>query len=509
MKKKRILYFIVVLMSVSLLLIIVMQTGHILRSYNEKKELVDRGVREALSNALRRLEKQDAMFFVYDKMMSDKLPKHDSTYPVDPNMSQFGYNPNPAKRPSTNFSISISFPHGGTQIVEFSSTEASNYFSYSVFERYFNENIVSNPVGIDQLIMELEKEYEIRRKPIEKRFDKNFIKDVIATELQQRGLELDFEFALGDGEQQIKMKSDNFDENYSDDTYKMNLTPGHILSNPDALYIYFPGKRKYVLQGIWAQVISSVVFTLIILITFGITLFTMYRQKKIGEIKSDFVNNMTHEFKTPLATIQLAAAAIKNPKMRDNPQVLEKFTDIINQETQKMNHHVEQVLQMALLDKESLRLKKEPVDMHEIIEKAISNIELIIKERAGIIKPVLNAENHVIIVDKDTLLNVVNNLLDNANKYSTEAPEISIFTYNRNQFFVLEVEDKGIGMSKDVQNRVFDKFYRAPTGNIHNIKGFGLGLNYVREIVLAHKGDIQIKSTQCKGTTFTISLPLQ
>jgi len=218
---------------------------------------------------------------------------------------------------------------------------------------------------------------------------------------------------------------------------------------------------------------------------------------------------MTHEFKTPLATIQLAAAAIKNPKMRDNPQVLEKFTDIINQETQKMNHHVEQVLQMALLDKESLRLKKEPVDMHEIIEKAISNIELIIKEREGIIKPVLNAENHVIIADKDTLLNVVNNLLDNANKYSTEAPEISIFTYNRNQFFVIEVEDKGIGMSKDVQNRVFDKFYRAPTGNIHNIKGFGLGLNYVREIVLAHKGDIQIKSTQCKGTTFTISLPLQ
>jgi len=510
MKKKRILYFIVALMSVSLLLIITMQGGHIIRSYNEKSELVDRDVREALAQALRRLEKQDALFFVYDKMQAGKSQYPDSTYPVDPNMTHGSFNPASQGFSGGNFSISISSANGGTHVVEFSNAlTPDGFLSYSVLEQYFSENSGNTNIDFDALISEIEKEYEIRRRPIESRFDKAFIETVIQKELSQQGLDLDFEFAVLNGNQEIKIRSDNFSDSLSEDAYKINLTPGNILSNPDALYVYFPNKRKYVLEGIYAQILTSVVFTLIIIITFGITLMTVIRQKKLTDIKNDFINNMTHEFKTPLATIQLAAASIKNPKIRENQAVVEKFTDIISQETQRMNQHVEQVLQMALLDRESLKLKKEPVDMHELITDAVSNIELIIAEREGRIRAVLKAEKHVITADKDTLMNVVNNLLDNANKYSTDAPDITVYSYNRNGQFVFEVEDKGIGMNKEVQNKVFDKFYRASTGNIHNIKGFGLGLNYVREIVMAHKGDIQIKSQASRGSTFTIILPMQ
>ncbi|HRW22332.1 MAG TPA: HAMP domain-containing sensor histidine kinase, partial [Bacteroidales bacterium] len=178
-------------------------------------------------------------------------------------------------------------------------------------------------------------------------------------------------------------------------------------------------------------------------------------------------------------------------------------------ETQRMNHHVEQVLQMALLEKQGVKVKLKPEDMHELIIDAVHNIELIIGERQGSINTDFKATDYIVPIDKDAMYNVMSNLLDNANKYSPEKLEVNIRTYNKNNNFVFEVQDKGLGMSKDVQSHIFDRFYRANTGNVHNIKGFGLGLNYVKEIITAHNGEIRVKSTINKGSTFIVYLPIK
>jgi two-component system phosphate regulon sensor histidine kinase PhoR len=247
----------------------------------------------------------------------------------------------------------------------------------------------------------------------------------------------------------------------------------------------------------------------IFILVFGASLFALIRQKKLTEIKNDFINNMTHEFKTPIATIKLAASSIKNEKTRSNEVTMSKMLDIISQETNKMNHHIEQVLQMAMLDMQNLEIKKTKENANDIVADAVNNIELVIEENGGLIELNICAENLKIPVDRDLMTNVLSNLLDNAIKYSKEFPEIIVTSFIKDDKFNISIEDKGIGMSKEVQNKVFDRFYRAPMGNVHNIKGFGLGLNYALEIVSAHKGNISVKSMQGKGSTFTVSLPLK
>ena len=275
------------------------------------------------------------------------------------------------------------------------------------------------------------------------------------------------------------------------------------------MLVDFPNKNQYALESIYAQLATSIFLILIFILVFGISTYALIRQKKLSEIKNDFINNMTHEFKTPIATIRLAAASIKNEKARSNPDAMENMLDIITQETNRMNHHVELVLQMAVLDKQNLELKKEKEDINDIIYDSVHNIELVIAEKGGVVTFNPCEDNVFLNIDRDLLGNVLSNLLDNAIKYSKDFPEITVNSFIKGDKFNISIEDKGIGMSKEVQNKIFDRFYRAPMGNVHNIKGFGLGLNYAREIVYAHKGFISVKSTQGKGSVFTISLPLK
>jgi two-component system phosphate regulon sensor histidine kinase PhoR len=287
------------------------------------------------------------------------------------------------------------------------------------------------------------------------------------------------------------------------------MTPGSLFSNPDILMVDFPDKDKYALESIFAQLATSDFLVLIFIITFGVSLYALIRQKKLSEIKNDFINNMTHEFKTPIATIKLAAASIKNEKTRSNPAVMANMLDIITQETNRMNHHVEQVLQMAVLDKQNLELKKHPESINDLVSDTVNNVELVVAEKGGTVNLNICAEDVLLNIDRDLMTNVLSNLLDNAIKYSHESPQITVTTYQKSDKFHIAIEDKGIGMSKEVVSKVFDRFYRAHTGNVHNIKGFGLGLNYAREIVMAHKGIITVKSSLGKGSTFTVILPIK
>ncbi len=507
MKKKRMVTGIVLLMSVSLILIISMQTVHLVNAYNKSKEMIDRGVSEAISRTLVTLQKHDAIFFVYDRL-NQNGKNTDSIFPVDPYLSQLGLNQTFSQVSGGGMQIQVhSYPGAGTDKMSYSFY--SGFSDLSAVESYMYQQFNQEQMEFDQIVMQLETEFMQRQVPIEQRFDSRTVSDILEKSLLSLGLDLDFEFAITDDEKNIKLSSENFDINNSGDCYKFNMTPGSLFSNPDVLLVNFPNKDRYALESVYAQLATSVFLTLLFIITFGISLYALIRQKKLSEIKNDFINNMTHEFKTPIATIKLAAASIKNEKTQANPVVMANMLDIISQETSRMNHHVEQVLQMAVLDKQNLELRKNKESINDLVSDAINNIELVVAEKGGSITLNICADDVMLNIDRDLMNNVISNLLDNAIKYSQNSPEIIVTTFIKSDKFNISIEDKGIGMSKEVISKVFDRFYRAHTGNIHNIKGFGLGLNYAREIVMAHKGLITVKSTLGKGSTFTVILPLK
>ena len=280
---------------------------------------------------------------------------------------------------------------------------------------------------------------------------------------------------------------------------------------PESLTIIVPEYKKIVYQSLRVPILSAIIFTIIIITAFYLTVRTMLRQKKLSEIKNDFINNMTHEFKTPIATISLAVDALRNEKVISNKEKMNYFSTIIKEENRRMNRQVETILKAALLDKQEVQLLLRPMHAHEIIRDVADNFSLQLEDRNGKIELELNAENDFIEADEVHLSNLVNNLIDNAIKYSKDdqPPVIKIATASTNKSIIITIEDNGIGMTKETAKRVFEKFYRAHTGNIHNVKGFGLGLSYVKTMVEAHGGIIKVDSILGKGSTFTIELPIK
>jgi two-component system phosphate regulon sensor histidine kinase PhoR len=289
--------------------------------------------------------------------------------------------------------------------------------------------------------------------------------------------------------------------------YKVRLFPDNIIKKDVILSVVFPERTNYVLGSMTWILGGSLLFSLFIFSTFALSLYFIIRQKKISEMKSDFINNMTHEFKTPIATISLAADTITNSKVINDENSIRHFIGLIKKENSRMNKQVETILQIASLDKKEIEFSFEKTSLHTIIERAVETIEIQVQQRQGTIKVDLKATDDKVHGDSEHLTSLVHNLLDNAIKYSPQAPEIYVQTKNTGDGIVLTVEDKGIGMSKSVQSKIFGRFYRQSSGNIHDVKGFGLGLNYVRAIVDAHKGEITVISEPGKGSRFEIFLP--
>lgn len=285
--------------------------------------------------------------------------------------------------------------------------------------------------------------------------------------------------------------------------YSVELFPEDIPS-PGMLKVHFPTKNSYVWRSAWLNFLGSILFTGIILFSFAYTIFVIFRQKKVSEMKNDFINNMTHEFKTPIATISLASDSITSPMISGNPDKVRRFANIIKQENIRMNNQVEKVLQMAVIEKQDFSMNTADVNVHEVIDRAMENIGLQVEKREGTAKAVLEATNPIVEGDLTHISNIINNLLDNANKYSPENPDITVYTRNVNSGVQVTVEDKGMGMSKEARKHIFDKFYRVHTGNLHDVKGFGLGLSYVKAMMTAHKGTIDVKSELGKGSSFTL-----
>ncbi|WP_238988395.1 sensor histidine kinase [Aureibaculum marinum] len=345
------------------------------------------------------------------------------------------------------------------------------------------------------------------RKPIYDRVSSNEIKLNLENELRDRGVDTKFEFGVyGDG-LATKVKSNKF-KNIEGKSYGVPLFIDNNGNSDYELRVAFPSKDEYILSSITSILILAAVFILVIIFAFGSALYQLIKQKQISEIKTDFINNMTHEFKTPIATINLALDAIKNPKIINDTEKVLRYSEMIRQENKRMHGQVENVLRISRLEKNQLDITKGVNDLHDIIEDSITHVELIIKNKGGYINLHLEALQSEVMVNKFHFTNVITNILDNAIKYTNEPPKIDIYTENAGNYIILHVKDQGIGMNKNVQKHVFDKFYREQKVNIHDVKGHGLGLSYVKKIVEHHHGNVYVESEKGKGSTFTIKLPL-
>lgn len=351
------------------------------------------------------------------------------------------------------------------------------------------------------------------------RFTKDEISQIIRNAFDQFNLKkYSFEFAVVENSiNGRQLLSDNYYNLYLDTNKNLNyvypLEPpsgGNYenLVNEELLNVIVPNQKTIIWREMFWFIIGAIVFTLIITAAFFVTIKTLLKQKKLSEIKSDFINNMTHEFKTPLATISLAVDALKNDKVKGNEEKTGYFTNIIKEENKRMNKQVETILQAALLDKQEVQLNLKKLPAHDLITAALNNITLQVEEKQGTLDVKLDAEKDMILADEVHFTNLINNLLDNAVKYSKENLAIKLTTENSGSNLKIKIEDNGIGMNKETVNRIFEKFYRAHTGNVHNVKGFGLGLSYVKTMVEAHHGTIKADSVLGKGSTFIINIPL-
>jgi two-component system phosphate regulon sensor histidine kinase PhoR len=362
--------------------------------------------------------------------------------------------------------------------------------------------------------------FNIARLPtIADRYSTAEIQDKLNKAFKKEGLEdVRFEFAVTSNSDDFvfEMQSEHFDKESADTThFRQRVIPiipdagtslDGLLPN-EHLFIIIPDFKIQVWQSLTWMIIFSALFTLIIIAAFYTTLRTMLNQKKMSEIKSDFINNMTHEFKTPIATISLAVDAMKNEKVINDKTKWQYFNNIIKDENKRMNKHVETILQAALMEKQEFSLNLSPVHIHELLSGIADNFQLQLQDKNGKIEFLFNAANDLVHADEVHFTNILSNLIDNAIKYSKEKLVIKLITHRTPKFFIIQVQDNGIGMSKETVKRVFEKFYRAHTGNLHNVKGFGLGMSYVKSVVDAHKGKIKVESTLGKGSTFTIEIP--
>lgn len=372
-------------------------------------------------------------------------------------------------------------------------TRLSRIVSMNDVERYSLEQIVA---------------FVSRKIPIHKRISEEQIESILDEELAERELNTRYEFAVYNNDLITAVHSDGFIQGSRETTFSVPLFVDVEGDQDYQLLATFPGEKRFIISSVMGMAALSILFTLIIVIAYASALQQLVKQRQISQIKTDFINNMTHEFKTPIATINLALDAVKNPKISSNEDFLKRYLDMIREENKRMHAQVENVLRISKLEKNELDLSKERLKLHDIVEDAVTHIELIVEDREGYVNTHLGALQSHILANESHFTNVIVNILDNAVKYSSGKPEIDVYTENVKNYVVLKIKDKGDGMTKNIQKRIFDKFYREHTGDIHNVKGHGLGLAYAKRIVEDHTGEIYVQSEKGKGSTFIIKLPL-
>ncbi|MEX0883017.1 MAG: HAMP domain-containing sensor histidine kinase [Cyclobacteriaceae bacterium] len=395
----------------------------------------------------------------------------------------------------------------------FSKRQYAHRWQTSIIEEYnvsrdFAETIVQTNMKIALVEGVIEQLLSRGNQNILNRIDTAVVKEKIKDQLLNRNIQQLFELGIIDGQGEIMSIGEVTDLlNLKNNGIRAELFPSDLFGGENFLVIYFPNKENYLLRQVFLPLMSSLLFLVIIIICFVYAVRVIIRQKKISEIKNDFINNMTHEFKTPISTVSLAIEALQDPDLFGQKAMRKRYLGIIKDENIRLGGQVEQVLQAAALDKNDFKLKIEKLDLSQLITLAKEHFSLLVEKRGGEILVDYQAQEKEIEADYFHLSNIVNNLLDNANKYSKTAPKIAIEVKESDGFFQIAFRDHGIGMNREAIRKIFDKFYRVPTGNIHDVKGFGLGLSYVKTMAEAHKGTVKVESEPGKGSLFTIILP--
>ncbi len=518
MSRKMLISLIVLLVFVLTGLILV-QTKMIKTASDIREEQFNQLVKNALfkvSYELDQYEQLEARYSAETNQLPG-VPNSNSRFNIFPKNGNSG----------SSFSYGLHYSNNGVyqeyqEEIQFNLQDTSNYLNGS------NQGKSRSLLGIESINDYLKEARRLRERqlndrnwyknykvfledrPIQERIDTAYLRTRLTVALAETGIDLDYKYAVKNsnlGRDKIIFGDADYDQRrrkvYSQPLYQFDLNG----AKPNYLYVYFPKRTGYLLRETGFTIIPTIILTAFLIAIFVYTILVILRQKKLSMIKNDFINNMTHELKTPISTISLASQMLEDGSITNTPQTIEHISRVINQESKRLSYQVEKVLQMAVFNEGKLKFKFKEFDINKMIDTVAANFELRVKTKNGTLTTEKLAENPIINGDEVHITNVIFNLLDNAVKYSKDSPEIKITTENKNGDLLISVQDKGIGIPKEHQSQIFERFYRVPTGNIHNVKGFGLGLSYVKKIVDSHNAKIRVESVVNKGTKFTILFP--
>lgn len=499
--------------------LIVVQANSIMKAANIREEQFDQTVRQALSQVIRKMEEHETYLLLEEEL--------DTAYQqgvIVPHRNGLGNLVTPGMR---SLGLSLSFSYSGNNVqqqieFQYTETEVSHELNArgapgdfpSAFDRLHDYNIQQRRL-LERRLRDSEQTFQrifFRSGPIEERLDTDYLEQLLDYEFKRQAIGLDHRYAVktfARGDEKIVASSADFRPGKRNKEYHHALFPNDYESREaNYLIVYFPKRSSYLLADTGIMVIPMIILTSMLIAIFAYTIFIIFRQKKLSQIKNDFINNMTHELKTPISTISLASQMLQDQSISTTPKTIENISRVINQESKRLSFQVEKVLQMAIFNEGRMKLRFKDMEMNELVRSVIGNFEIRVKNSDGVINADIRAHRDTIKGDEVHITNVVFNLLDNAVKYSPETPHITVSTHNEKDFLVLTVADKGIGIAKEHHHQIFERFFRVPTGNVHDVKGFGLGLSYVKKIIDAHNSRIIVESAPGKGTQFRIYFPL-
>jgi two-component system, OmpR family, phosphate regulon sensor histidine kinase PhoR len=523
--RQRMIYILIAVMTVVLALLIVVQMNIINGAAQIREEQFSQLVKRCLMRVATQLEEEETRRFIFSEQM---ISQH---YGVQSGMEPLsGSIADVINHTEINFSFQLKKNPDGT-------IKGHTYYQESdtVIEIDPSGSIVNDPGSFTQLLqqnmrdqqqyyqsikrrdaftrhIQYQRSLALSNRPIEKRVNKPELETLLAEEFKRSEIFYDFEYSVKSynrGEEKVILSSDHYKSNRGKEYQTLLFTNDLGAQKPNYLKVYFPKSRRHFLTSTGFMVVPTIVLVLLIIGIFTYTIGVILRQKKLSEVKNDFINNMTHELKTPISTISLASQMLRDNSVNNSAATIDRISNVIYDESNRLSMQVEKVLQMAVFSEGRLKMKFKDFDLHEVITSVVQNFELRVQNEKGHISYVSKAVNCTIYGDQVHVTNVLFNLLDNAVKYRKGTPEIEVTTENRKNFLVVSVKDNGIGISKEHHKEIFERFYRVPTGNVHDVKGFGLGLHYVSKIIEAHNGIIKVDSAPNKGTKFILYFPLK
>ncbi len=504
--------------------LVYIQFNWVKQSYQVREEKFDQGVMIALSMVAQQLERNEAVLYfsqtglpdmgkamsqIYDTIQTIKTynPKFALIDSIGQHAMKFGFTDTSGAFVSKFFG-SIEYLqdhakgiHGNTQ-ADISRFETPEERERILIEYQFRK--------YNRMFQDLAMQFMLEDKCFADKTNKPLTEMLLKNEFLKEGIDTNFQYAVFDNSNEKKLfgNLNNITRAEFVNFFSIPLFANDFYENSGILIVHFPNKESYIFKSMWLMLSASMAFILIIVASFGGALYIIFRQKKLDDLKTDFINNMTHEFKTPVSTISLASQMLMNEKIVGNKEKIQSYAHIIEEENKRLSGHIENVLQVARLDRGEFKLKKDKVNLHELLNDITDSLSLRLQNENGILIKRFSASKADVLGDKFHLSNAFYNIFDNAIKYRKETElEIEVNTRSSQHGIFVTIKDNGIGISREHQRRIFEKFYRVPTGNIHNVKGFGLGLSYVKIIMNAHGGDVSVDGELGKGCSFEVYIP--